>query len=188
MTSDELATGFVFVLRATPVSAALSLPLRGWSDTFAQMTLRLFHLSNLLRFCGEGLVTGFLIDRVFAPYITAGVFSLVACGCLALGLGGIEYALVAAIALGLAMGAEVDLIGYFTARYFGLRNYGVLFGIQYSAFSLGCGISPLLAGQIWDLTGNYDYALIGAAVLLMLAVLISLSLPKFPALQELDVD
>ena len=86
------------------------------------------------------------------------------------------------------MGAEVDLIGYFTARYFGLRNYGVLFGIQYSAFSLGCGISPLLAGQIWDLTGNYDYALIGAAVLLMLAVLISLSLPKFPALQELDVD
>ena len=134
------------------------------------------------------LVTGFLIDRVFAPYITAGVFSLVACGCLALGLGGIQYALVAAIALGLAMGAEVDLIGYFTARYFGLRNYGVLFGIQYSAFSLGCGISPLLAGQIWDHTGNYDYALIGAAVLLLLAVLISLSLPKFPALQELDVD
>ena len=134
------------------------------------------------------LVTGFLIDRVFAPYITAGVFSLVACGCLALGLGGIQYALVAAIALGLAMGAEVDLIGYFTARYFGLRNYGVLFGIQYSAFSLGCGISPLLAGQIWDRTGNYDYALVGAAVLLILAVLISLSLPRFPDLTEVGVD
>lgn len=130
------------------------------------------------------LVTGFLIDRVFAPYITAVVFSLVACGCLALGLGGIQYALVAGIALGLAMGAEVDLIGYFTARYFGLSNYGVLFGFQYSAFSLGCGISPLLAGQIWDHTGSYDYALLAAAALLALAVVVSLSLPKFPDLSE----
>ena len=130
------------------------------------------------------LVTGFLIDRVFAPYITAVVFSLVACGCLALGLGGIQYALVAGIALGLAMGAEVDLIGYFTARYFGLSNYGVLFGFQYSAFSLGCGISPLLAGQIWDHTGSYDYALLAAAALLALAVVVSLSLPKFPDLRE----
>ena len=130
------------------------------------------------------LVTGFLIDRVFAPYITAIVFSLVACGCLALGLGGIQYALVAGIALGLAMGAEVDLIGYFTARYFGLGNYGVLFGFQYSAFSFGCGVSPLLAGQIWDQTGSYDYALIGAAGLLALAVIVSLSLPGFPDQQK----
>ena len=130
------------------------------------------------------LLTGFLIDRVFAPYITAVVFSFVACGCLALGLGGTEYALLGGVALGLAMGAEVDLIGYFTARYFGLKHYGVLFGFQYSAFSLGCGISPLLAGRIWDHTGNYDLALIGAAVLLVIAVLVSLSLPRFPDHQQ----
>jgi MFS family permease len=130
------------------------------------------------------LVTGFLIDRIFAPYITAVVFSFVACGCLALGLGGTEYALFGGVALGLAMGAEVDLIGYFTARYFGLKHYGILFGFQYSAFSLGCGISPLLAGRIWDHTGNYDLALIGAAVLLVIAVLVSLSLPKFPDHQQ----
>ena len=130
------------------------------------------------------LITGFLIDRIFAPYITAVVFSFVACGCLALGLGGTEYALLGGVALGLAMGAEVDLIGYFTARYFGLKHYGILFGFQYSAFSLGCGISPLLAGRIWDLTGNYDLALVGAAVLLVIAVLVSLSLPRFPDHQQ----
>jgi predicted MFS family arabinose efflux permease len=126
------------------------------------------------------LVTGFLIDRIFAPYVTAVVFSLVALGCLSLGLGGIDYALVAGIALGLAIGAEVDLIGYFSARYFGLKNYGVIFGMQYSVFIVGSGISPILAGQIWDRTGNYDIALIGASVLLMAAVMISLTLPKFP--------
>ena len=131
---------------------------------------------------GGRLITGLLIDRFFAPYVTAIIFTLVAAGCLSLGLGGTDYALVAGIALGLAMGAEVDLIGYFTARYFGLTHYGLLFGFQYSVFSLGCGISPLLAGQIWDRTGSYDLALIGASVLLTVAALISLTLPKFPSL------
>jgi len=96
-----------------------------------------------------------------------------------LGLGGIQYALIAAIALGFAIGAEVDLIGYFTARYFGLKNYGVIYGFQYSVFSLGAGISPLLAGYIWDTQGNYNLALIGGAALLLIAVIITLTLPKF---------
>ena len=125
------------------------------------------------------LLTGFLIDRLFAPYVTAAVFAFVAGGCLALGWGGISYALVAAIALGFAIGAEVDLIGYFTARYFGLKNYGTIYGFQYSVFSLGAGISPLLAGYIWDTRGNYNLALVGGAFLLIFAVMLSLTLPKF---------
>ena len=84
----------------------------------------------------------------------------------------------AAIALGFAVGAEVDLIGYFTARYFGLANYGMIC-VQYGVFSLGAGISPVLAGYIWDVNGNYDLALIGAAVLLIVGVIIALTLPKF---------
>ena len=44
------------------------------------------------------LFIGFIIDRIFAPYVAAVAFSCVALGCLALGLGGIEYAMVAAIA------------------------------------------------------------------------------------------
>lgn len=129
------------------------------------------------------LLTGFLIDRFFAPYVTAGVFSLVALGCLALGIGGIQYALVAAIALGFAIGAEVDLIGYFTAKYFGLKNYGTIYGFQYSTFNFGAAVSPVLAGFIWDTTGNYDMALIGAALLIGIAIIIALFLPKFPASQ-----
>jgi MFS family permease len=78
------------------------------------------------------------------------------------------------------MGAEVDLIGYFTARYFGLNHYGVIYGIQYSMFRIGCGISPILAGYIWDTTGNYDLALIGASILLVGTVILTLTLPEFP--------
>ena len=126
------------------------------------------------------LLTGFLIDRFFAPYITAVVFLFVAIGCLVLGIGGIQYALWGAIALGLAIGAEVDLIGYYTAKYFGLKNYGSIYGAQYSIFSLGGIISSVLTGYIWDTTGNYVLALEIGAGLLIGAVVTVLTLPKFP--------
>lgn len=125
------------------------------------------------------LLIGFIIDRVFAPYVAALAFSLLAVGCLALALGGIGYAMLAAIALGFAVGAEVDLIGYFTARYFGLANYGAIYGLQYSIFIFGAAIGPVYTGYIWDVTGNYDLALIIAAALMAPVVIIALTLPKF---------
>ena len=125
------------------------------------------------------LLTGFLIDRFFAPYVLAGVFLFVASGCLSLGFGGTTYALWAAIALGLAIGAEVDLISYFTAKYFGLQHYGSIYGVMYSIFSLGAIISPVIAGAIWDRTGSYDWALFLAVFLILVAVVLSLFLPRF---------
>ena len=125
------------------------------------------------------LLVGFLIDRIFAPYLTTLVFALVGLGCLALALGGVDYAVAAAIALGFAVGAEVDLIGYYTARYFGLAHYGAIYGIQYSIFILGAGVSPILIGHIWDKTGNYDFGLMLAAALMLPVMVISLTLPKF---------
>lgn len=125
------------------------------------------------------LFIGFIIDRIFAPYVAAVAFGCVALGCLALGLGGIEYAMVAAIALGFAVGAEVDLIGYFTARYFGMAHYGAIYGLQYSIFIFGAAIGPVYTGYIWDVTGNYDLALIIAAALMVPVVIIALTLPRF---------
>jgi len=125
------------------------------------------------------LLVGFLIDRIFAPYLTTLVFALVGLGCLALALGGVDYAVAAAIALGFAVGAEVDLIGYYTARYFGLAHYGAIYGLQYSIFILGAGVSPILIGHIWDVTGNYDFGLMLAAALMLPVMVISLTLPQF---------
>ena len=125
------------------------------------------------------LLIGFVIDRVHAPYVTAVVFALVGLGCLSLGVGGIAYATVAAVALGFAVGAEVDLIGYYTARYFGLAHYGAIYGLQYSIFIFGAGVSPIYTGYIWDVTGNYDLALLLAAGLMLPVIGLALSLPKF---------
>ena len=63
----------------------------------------------------------------------------------------------------------------------------MIYGVQYSVFSLGAGISPVLAGYIWDVNGNYDLALIGAAVLLIVGVIIALTLPKFEDVAATDI-
>ena len=125
------------------------------------------------------LFIGFIIDRIFAPYVAALAFAFVGLGCLALGVGGIDYAVLAAIALGFAVGAEVDLIGYFTARYFGMANYGSIYGLQYSIFIFGAAIGPVYTGYIWDVTGNYDLSLIIAAALMVPVIIIALTLPTF---------
>lgn len=125
------------------------------------------------------LLIGFVIDRVFAPYVTAVVFGCTGLGCLALTLGGVDYAIVTAIALGFAVGAEVDLIGYYTARYFGLAHYGSIYGLQYSIFIFGAGVSPIYTGYIWDVTGSYDIALLMAAGLMLPVIILALSLPRF---------
>lgn len=125
------------------------------------------------------LLTGFLIDRLFAGYVTAAVFALVAAGLLALAIGGLDFAIVGAVALGFAIGCEVDLIGYFAVRYFGLSHYGVNFGVLYGLFQIGCGVGPILVGYIWDSAGSYDMALQAAALLLLASALLALALPKF---------
>ena len=126
------------------------------------------------------VATGALIDRVFAPYVAAALFAIAALGCFALLWGGIALAPFAAIAIGLAMGAEVDLIGYLVARYFGLRAYGAIYGWQYSAFMIGLAVSPLLAGLVFDSTHSYRCAVLGAGILLSAAVLIVSRLGPFP--------
>lgn len=126
------------------------------------------------------LVTGFAVDRLFAPRVAALVFIMAGLGCLMLALGGENWIVVTAIALGFAMGAEVDLLGYFTARYFGMDSYGRIYGSLYSMFTIGAGASPAIAGRIHDVSGSYDIALLGAAALLVVAGAMSLLLGPFP--------
>ena len=147
----------------------------GVSSTEAGSIAGLMGISVLL----GRLIIGWALDRIFAPYVVVVVFVSVAGFCLLLGIGGVGYAVLTAIALGFAVGAEVDLIGYFTARYFGMAHYGSIYGLQYSIFIFGAGVSPIFIGYIWDVTGNYDVALYIAAALLIPTALIALTLPRF---------
>jgi MFS family permease len=125
------------------------------------------------------VLTGFLLDRWFAPRVAAMVFAVSASGCL--GLAGFEsgFAPYGIFLVGIAIGAEVDIIGYLIARYFGMRSYGVLYGLMYTTFMLGTSLSQLIASILFDSTGSYRVFLLTAAASLAIGSLLSLCLPRF---------
>jgi predicted MFS family arabinose efflux permease len=135
-------------------------------------------------FIGIGVIlgrvlVGWTIDRVFAPYVAATVFVLTAMGCALLILGTSQTTPVAAFAIGFALGAEIDLIAYLTARYFGMRNYGFIYGSIYSMFSVGAAAGPAIVGHLFDSYGNYRVALWVMASCLVFGALAVASLPRF---------
>ncbi|WP_343716336.1 MFS transporter [Inquilinus sp.] len=129
------------------------------------------------------LVIGWLIDQFFAPRVAAAIFGLTAIGCLLLAYGGFGLAPLAAFLIGFSLGAEVDLISYLTARYFGMRRYGFLYATIYAFFAVGAAIGPLVAGRIYDATGGYGAAIWTVVACLVGGALAALSLPRFDALR-----
>jgi predicted MFS family arabinose efflux permease len=130
---------------------------------------------------GGRLLVGYLVDRFPAIYVAAIGLGFSAAGCLSLACFGVGAAPAAAIAIGFAIGAEVDLIGFLTAAYFGLRAYGRLYGWQYGAFVLGTGLGPLWVAAVYDHTGSYQIALYGVAALLLAAAALFLACPHYAA-------
>ncbi|WP_242098593.1 MFS transporter [Sphingomonas sp. CROZ-RG-20F-R02-07] len=127
------------------------------------------------------VVVGWLADRIEAPRIAAACCALCAIGCLALSWQGKSLAWLGAIALGTAMGSEADLIGFLTARYFGMAHYGRLYAVQYASFMLMAGLGPLWVGALADRTGGYHVPLLVTAGGLVVAILLFLRLPKVHA-------
>jgi MFS family permease len=130
------------------------------------------------------VLTGFLIDHIFAPYVAAVMMGLSALAIAGMGLWGAGAAVLGAIAIGLSLGAELDLIGYMTARYFGLVRFGRIYGIMYAAVLVGGAASPIAYGMIADRSGSYQAGLYAAAALLTASALLFLALPRFPAAAE----
>lgn len=125
------------------------------------------------------VATGWLLDRLFAPYVAAAMMLLAALCLASFGALGSVAAAAGAIAYGLAIGSEIDLIAYFSARYFGMRAYGRIYGVLYAVQLVGVAVSPMLYGLAVDTTQSYDIALFGAAALLTLAAALLLTLPRF---------
>ena len=128
------------------------------------------------------LLAGVLIDRYWAPLVTLPMLALPALACILLARPDVPVAaaILSAVLIGLAAGAETDLVAYLTARYFGLANYGRLYGLQYAVFGFASGISPFLFGKVFDVTGSYRPILYVAAVLFVVGAVALLTLGRYP--------
>jgi MFS family permease len=125
------------------------------------------------------LLVGFAVDRIFAPHVAIAILFACICGVLALAVFGTVVAIPAAFVIGFSVGAEVDLIGYLVARYFGMHAYGQIYGRQYSTFLIATGLSPVILGAVRDATGSYTASLFTAAAFITLSAALFTRLPKF---------
>jgi len=123
------------------------------------------------------LISGYLVDRFFAPYVAAFFFTLCVAGLGLLAAGAAPLAGI--IALGLASGTEIDLIGYMTSRYFGQKRFGQIYGYMFSGFTIGAGLGPMVLGRAYDALHSYVAAFLVFGALMIVATLLLLALGPY---------
>ena len=127
------------------------------------------------------MFSGWCLDRFWGPYVAIVFFviPMIGIGILVSGTGGFAPFL-GAIACGLGIGAEIDLMAFFTSRYFGLRDYAKLYGAIFGIFALGVGIGPALSGASFDRFHSYTPAFAVFVIMLAIGCLVFLRLGPYP--------
>jgi MFS family permease len=124
---------------------------------------------------------GSLFDYFFAPRVAIFAFLAAGCGLVLMMLSNATWpCYVFAITMGFGSGAESDVLGYLTSRYFGLKAFGRVYGMVFAGFMFGTAIAPYFFGAIFDRTGNYQTALGISAVLIVVLCVVLALLPRFP--------
>ncbi|SNT27418.1 Sugar phosphate permease [Noviherbaspirillum humi] len=175
----KLAFAFFAVALATNGAIAHVVPLlvdRGISPGVAASAMAFAGLA----LTGGRLFAGYLLDRLFAPFVGVIFFLMPLTGIVILLSGaGTQYVAFAIVLIGMGLGAEVDLIAYLLSRYLGMRAFGLIYGYLFAIFVLGSGAGPYLMGLSFDKAGSYSPALFGLAACLVVASYLLLRLGAY---------
>lgn len=172
----------IFLMEGTANNGILSghfVPMltdRGYTPASAAALLGLSGIAAMI----ARIIVGFCLDWVNGPIFSAVTMLLPAAGVgLLLSHAGSPAPLLAAICFGLAIGAEVDMLGFFVSRYFGRRSFGTLYGLIFALFALGIGLGPAILGFGFDRFHAYDPVLWVFFVVLLVAAALFLPLGKY---------
>lgn len=146
---------------------------RGYSPTAAAAMMLGVGFSTM----AGRLMAGYLVDRFFAPYVATFFFALCVGGLGLLASG--QLPLLGIIALGLAAGTEIDLVGYLTSRYFGQKRFGQIYGYMFAGFTVGAGLGPLALATAYDRFDSYVIAFLGFGGVMVVATLLLLALGPY---------
>lgn len=126
------------------------------------------------------IVIGYIIDRIFAPYVAVVCFLLSSVGIGLLALGAIgPAAFLAVVFIGISMGAEIDMLAFLTGRYFGVENFGRVYGILFTSFLVGTSLGPVGYGYAFETLGSYIWVLYLSLGLMLLSAALTVRLPKY---------
>lgn len=176
----------IFVIAAAYGGAHIHMP-----SIVKDHGIALSEAAGVMGIVGFGLLigrvgTGFLLDRFWGPGVALPILTLPAVACyLLMGTdNNIAVISLAALLLGLAAGAESDLIAYLASRYFGMAHFGGIYGMLYLPFGLMSAFSPVIYGLVRDRSGSYDPILTVAAGMFILGAMLLLLLGRYPDEQE----
>ena len=149
----------------------------GISAVDAAQTMSLFGTAVII----GRLTIGYCVDRFWAPAVAAIALSLPILGCLLLWHDlSLENARIAALLLGFAAGAELDLMAFLAATYFGPKHYPKIYGVLYAALASASGIAPALFAEIYERTSSYTFGFAIGAAAFAVAVVLVLLLGRYP--------
>jgi MFS family permease len=125
------------------------------------------------------LLGGWLLDRVQTakiktPFILLGALSIYLQSIVYANYGGAPLLFTAITLSTMAVNVQMPMLGYFYTRFFGMKAYGEIAGINMAVLSLVSGFSAPLVGILFDRTGSYDLALMGMIVGYVIAGLLYL--------------
>ena len=163
----------------------------GWLSNFERiMTEQGFERSSIAQIAAVmgltvilgRLMVGALVDRFWAPGVAACFFLVATLGLLILIMTQVTLAsaLVVAVMIGLAAGAELDLLAYLTGKYFGPAHYPAVFGVIIAFFTVGADMAPPIFGMAAQVFQGYETVLLISVGLLLLSILLFLSLGRYP--------
>ncbi|MEZ5750171.1 MAG: MFS transporter [Caenibius sp.] len=128
------------------------------------------------------LVVGMLVDRYWAPLVAAVVLAPAALGsALLTGEPSLVIALFAISLVGIAAGAELDLLAYLVSRYFGLRFFAHIYGVLYAGVAAAGAVGPVAFAWLAHRGENYDISFFICSALLGFGGLIVLLLGPYPS-------
>ena len=78
--------------------------------------------------------------------------------------------------IGANYGANLALFPSITKDFYGMRNFGVNYGLVFTAWGLGGFTLSLLAGQVYDATQTFAFAYYCSAILLVMAAVTALAI------------
>ena len=90
----------------------------------------------------------------------------------------------AAVLIGLSLGAEVDLLAYLCGKYFGLSSFAEIFALLFISVLMGSALGSVGFGYGFESMGSYSGVLIFSVVLNILALLIITRLGPYPNVSE----
>lgn len=149
---------------------------RGFNSLVAASILSIAGMSSL----STRIVVGYVMDRIFAPYVAATVFLITIAGMALLATGQtLNVVILGAVMIGVGAGSEGDILTFLVSRYFAPSAFGSVVGAVWVTWAWGGAVGTYLLSLCFDKTHSYTFAIYGFIVALFVGAVALIRLGKY---------